>query len=367
MKKVLILTTSTGQGHNQAASSLIDAFSKEGFECIKLDFLASNSKILNKTVVKGYEILASKFPSIYGWFYDFTDSEKTNTLLQIVFTFTTKKLLKSINLIKPDLIIGTHPLTVNLLAKLKKKNKISIPFISIVTDFKAHFTYVNKLVDLYITGSEYTKKSLIDRGISYDKIVTLGIPIKSDFYTNDKKVIEIKDKEYFNLLLMSGSMGLNNIYFVLNELLNNKHKLRITVVCGNNKALKEQIINKCSQKYPNKKIHILGFTNDVSMLMDYSDAIISKPGGLTATESIVKNLPLIIPFSIPGQEMENTKFLCENGYAICINNVKDINSTLDFLIENPNKLKEMKKNMNNLSSTYSTKKIVSISSNLINV
>lgn len=366
MKKVLILTTSTGQGHNQAASSLIDAFAKEDFECVKLDFLASNSKFLNKTVVLGYEILASKLPGIYGWFYNFTDNKNTNKLLKIIFTFTTKKLLKSIKTINPDIIIGTHPLSVNLIVHLKKSHKLSIPFISIVTDFKAHFTYINNMVDFYITGSDYTNQSLINRGIDSTKIASLGIPIKNEFYIQDNKVLEIKDNNYFNLLLMSGSMGLENIYYVLDELLNNKHNLRITIVCGNNLALKDQIMKRCETKYSNKKIHILGYTNDVSILMDYSDIIISKPGGLTATEAIVKNLPLIIPFSIPGQEMENTKFLCGNGYAISINNVKDINLIIDNLIENPKTLNDMKINMSELSKTYSSHNIVSIAKKLLN-
>ena len=64
--------------------------------------------------------------------------------------------------------------------------------------------------------------------------------------------------------------------------------------------------------------------------MDYSDVIISKPGGLTVTESIVKNIPLIIPFAIPGQEKENTEFLTKEGYALSTNNIKRNKSTYKF-------------------------------------
>ena len=50
MKKVLILTTSTGQGHNQAAASVAESFENDGYEIIKIDFLAKNSKILNDII-----------------------------------------------------------------------------------------------------------------------------------------------------------------------------------------------------------------------------------------------------------------------------------------------------------------------------
>lgn len=365
MKKVLILTTSTGQGHNKAANSLIYEFSKEGFECIKHDFLASNSKLLNNLIVKGYEISATNLPAFYGWFYKITDTKVTNKLLKFVFYLTGKKLLKTINKYKPDLIIGTHPLSVNIVSKLKH-NGLNIPFISVVTDFKAHYTYVSPLVDAYITGSKFTNQSLIDRGINKNILFPFGIPISESFYARNDTIPDIKDNSYFNILLMSGSMGLINISYVLDELLNNEHKLRITAVCGNNSTLKNHLEKKASDVFPNKKLHILGFSNDIASLMEYSDVIISKPGGLTVSEAIIKNLPLIIPFSIPGQEMENTDFLTTNGYAFHVENLKDINLFVNKLIESPEHLLEMKSNLKLLASSYSIRNVITISKQLMN-
>ena len=364
MKKVLILTTSTGQGHNQAANSLIEAFTKDGFECIRHDFLANNSKFLNDMIVGGYEISASKFPSIYGVFYKLTDSKATLKLLSLIFYGTSNKLNNLINSIKPDIIVGTHPFTVNILAKLKSKG-MNIPFISVVTDFKAHYTYVSPLVDAYITASEYTKESLIARDINPDIIFPIGIPIKESFYQANNELPSIKNDDYFNLLLMSGSMGLKNISYVLDELLTNPNKLRITVVCGNNEKLKNTLSKKCQSTYPNKKLHILGFSNDIASLMEFSDVIISKPGGLTVTEAISKNLPLIIPFVIPGQEMENTEFLTSSGCAYYVQDIHNINPTVNNLIQNPEYLKTMKYKLKLLSSSYSIKGIVNIANSLI--
>ena len=76
---------------------------------------------------------------------------------------------------------------------------------------------------------------------------------------------------------MSGSLGLNTIFLVLKELLKNPNKLRITVVCGKNDNLKNKLTKYCNEKhFENKKLHILGFTKDISYLMDYCDVIISK-------------------------------------------------------------------------------------------
>ena len=99
--------------------------------------------------------------------------------------------------------------------------------------------------------------------------------------------------------------------------------------------------------------------------MEYSDVLISKPGGLTVTESIVKDLPLVIPFAIPGQEQENTEFLTSEGYAIEVKKIEDINKIIDSLIDNPNNLTKMKSKISKLSNTYSLNSIVKLANDLI--
>lgn len=365
MKKVLILTISTGQGHNQAATSVGESFEKSGYQIIRHDFLAKNSKFLNDIIVIGYELMASKFPNFYGWFYDLTNRPIVNSLLNIPFMHTKRKVSKLIHEINPDVIVGTHALSTRIVSNLKKKG-LQTPYILTVTDFKAHYTYISSYVDAYITGSDYTKKSLIEKNINTDKIYPIGIPIDKKFYIDVTHADDLKDDEYFNLLLMSGSFGLDTIFVVMKELLKNKHKLRITVVCGKNKHLKNTLTDYCNNNtFENKKIHILGFTKDIPYLMDYCDIIVSKPGGLTVTESIVKNIPLIIPFSIPGQENENIDFLTSEGYSIKVNSIQDLNSEIDTLIENPDKLKSIKNKIQTLADTYSLEKIVDIAENLI--
>ncbi|AQR93314.1 MULTISPECIES: MGDG synthase family glycosyltransferase [Clostridium] len=365
MKKVLILTNSTGQGHNQAAASVEESFKAANYEVKKMDLLAKNTKYINEILVIGYEFLASYFPKTYGLFYSLTDTKLINKILRPFFFFARRKAVTLINEFNPDVIVATHSINISVISPLKKQG-LKIPFILIVTDFKAHYLYVDPYVDVYITGSNYTKQSLVDRHINPDKIYPLGIPINSKFYTEVTSVNELKNDGYFNLLLMSGSLGLNTIFLVLKELLKNKHKLRITVVCGKNDNLRNKLTSYCNNNtFENKKLHILGFTKDISYLMDYCDIIISKPGGLTVTESIVKNIPLVIPFAIPGQENENIDFLVGEGYCIHVKHIRDINNVVDNLINNPEELSKMRNKLKELADTYSLTEIVNISNKLI--
>ncbi|WP_300385510.1 glycosyltransferase [Clostridium sp.] len=362
MKKILILTTSTGEGHNQAANSISIKFEESGYKVIKHDFLKNNSKLLTKIFINGYELSASTFPKIYGYFYKLTNTAIVNILIHKVFYFIRKKLFKIVSKEKPDIILVTHPFAVTLAVSIKES--FNIPSLVIVTDFKAHGTYINNNIDGYIVASDDTKANLNSRGIDLNKIHTFGIPVKDEFFINRVENL-LNPDGYFNILLMSGSMGLRNISYVLKELLNNKNKLRITIVCGKNETLKQDLTKRYNQRIKDKKVHILGFSNDIDVLMEYSDLIISKPGGLTATEAIAKHLPLLIPFAIPGQEYENIEVLTSNGYALYLDNFLELNSIIDRFIDNPQELNKIKDNMINLSNLYSKEKIVNLADKLL--
>lgn len=365
MKKLLILTTSTGEGHNQAANSLKEEFSNFDYEIIKYDFFYNSSKFINKVVVSGYEVSATKTPTIYGFFYHLTNFKYMNNILAPCFKIIDKNLAKYINTIKPDIIIATHPLAINILSRLKKNNSITVPVISIITDFEAHYTYISKNIDCYITGSKSTNLSLISKGIDESKVFDYGIPVRSAFYQIYEEIVTTRDCDYFTILLMSGSMGLSAIYSVIKELVKNPRKLRLIVVCGKNQHLKNKLTKHFSHEIPNKKIHILGYSDTVSELMDASDIIISKPGGLTVTESIRKQLPLVIPFVIPGQESQNTQFLINENCAIKLKHISDVNNIVNDLMDNPSKVLSMRKNLKRLGSNYSMEKIVALADNLI--
>jgi len=368
MKRILIFTISTGGGHNQVAASLENEFKALDYDVVKLDLLKETNRILDVVISDGYRILATTMPKTYGGLYRLSDKKIVNKrLTRVINRIHYNKMYKLITENKPDLIIGTHPFIVNIIGNMKKNRLLNIPFISIVTDYQAHQTYVNSYVDAYITASYYTSQSLINRGISEKKIFKYGIPIRKEFYDGQDQSIKelISSKDKLTILLMGGSMGLKPMQKVLDNLVLNKAPLKIIAVCGSNKFLKHEIEENYQGKYDDKEIVVYGFTKEVPHLMDMSDLIITKPGGITVSESIVKNIPMIIPYFIPGQEEENIDFLVKYKVAIKVDSINDINRTIDNIVEQPEVLDKMKKNMKKLSNTYSIKNIIRLSDNLI--
>ena len=94
--------------------------------------------------------------------------------------------------------------------------------------------------------------------------------------------------------------------------------------------------------------------------MSISNIVITKPGGLTTSESLVSNLPIVIINPIPGQEEENAEFLVRNGVAVWIKKEDNIARVLKNLYRHPEKIDEMRNNIPNLAKPDSTKNICDI-------
>ena len=107
-------------------------------------------------------------------------------------------------------------------------------------------------------------------------------------------------------------------------------------------------------------IKVLAFTDKVPELMSISDLVISKPGGLTTSESLASNLPMIIINPIPGQEEENAEFLESKGTGIWLRKNDSSREVLKNIIDDSEKLSKMKKNTELLAKKHSTENICKI-------
>jgi len=364
MKKALILTGSTGGGHIQAAKSLEAEFRSNGYEVITLDIFGSRGKFFNALICESYDFLVETLPKIYDKMYDFADRKYFNSDVARILLLEAKKNTKNtIETFDPDVIVGTHPFVVHIVKRFKKKGIINCPTISIITDFKAHYSYIDKSIDAYITASKFTSETVANRKIPMDRVFPYGIPVREDFKTCCP--ISEKKTTIDNILVMGGSMGSAGIIRTVEEITKNPRKLNLFVVCGRNEELKNQLEDKYKPLVESNQLQVIGFSNEIHKLMDACDLVITKPGGLTSSEAINKRIPMVIPFTFPGQEKENVEFLVEQGVAVHVPEFSELNTKINTLIENPNIFVKMKENMSSIAKDYSTENIVTLSDDLI--
>lgn len=371
MKKILIFYASYGGGHLSAANSIKNYLSSnyENIDVELIDCMKYINKPIEKITTTAYNEMAKKAPWAWGKIY--SDSQKgplahITTRSNQVFAI---KLLRLLREKKPDLIISTHPFGSQMCSYLKRKGKITSKIATILTDFAPH--------DQWLVGSDYTdyffvahnkmKEYLISKNIPENKIFATGIPISNKFLEtfNTSKILNslgLKENLKTILFFAGGKFGLgkSRTLEIFNTLVNDFNNIQVIAISGKNKKMYEDFNQIIKSANKTDFIRVFEFVNNVPELMAISDIVITKPGGLTTTESLVSGLPMIIINPIPGQEEENAQFLEHSNIGIWLKKQMNITETISNFISNDAKLKQMKENTKKISNRNSTKDICTI-------
>lgn len=371
MKKILIFYASYGGGHLSAANSIKDYLSNhyENIDVELIDCMKYINKPIEKITTTAYNEMAKKAPWAWGKIY--SDSQKgplahITTRSNQVFAI---KLLRLLREKRPDLIISTHPFGSQMCSYLKRKGKITSKIATILTDFAPH--------DQWLVGSDYTdyffvahnkmKEYLISKNIPENKIFATGIPISNKFLEtfNTSKILNslgLKENSKTILFFAGGKFGLgkSRTLEIFNTLVNDFNNIQVIAISGKNKKMYEEFNQIVKIANKTNFIKVFEFVNNVPELMAVSDVVITKPGGLTTTESLVSGLPMIIINPIPGQEEENAQFLEHSNVGIWLKKQMNITETISNFLSDNEKLKQMKENTNKISNRNSTKDICTI-------
>ncbi len=348
--KILILSVTAGEGHNSTAAAVRHCFAKRGITCDTVDTLKYINSVLGKTVDRGYIASTKNLQAPYAKVYRMMEKRKTvrdeYSLTRLTNSIVAKKMYRLIKSYSPDAIIVTHCFAAVLLDVVKEKYGLDMPLYGIVTDFTIHpFWEEATGFDYIVTANELLSLQVAKKGFSSKQILPLGIPIKSKFAVqNDKQEMRLKhglDPNKHTVLIMSGSMGFGKIEDTVKALDELKSDFQLIIVCGRNEKSKAAI-----ESTPHKKkILCLGYVDYVDELMDCSDCFVSKPGGLTTSEALAKELPIIIVNPIPGVEDRNADFLTNNGIAMRVSETCPIDEIIYQYFRFPEKIENMKKSI----------------------
>lgn len=357
--KFLILSVTTGQGHHQTGKAITTYIEQNGHTVEQLDCYEYFSPAIKEMLSQGYLISTKYSPKLYGKFYRLAEKmekKSSNTiLLQITNSIFHKKMEAFLDDYNPDVVICTHVFASLLMTYLKEQGS-HYPTVGVITDFKVHPYWEVTKMDYYVLPNEYLIPSMQKKGFRTEQLLPFGIPVFEKFRTKeDKKTIreELGFDPIPAILVMSGSMGYGNIAKMIKNIDSVDREFQIITVCGNNKKLKKKI-DKAKYKH---KIHNFGFVDCVDKLMDASDCIVTKPGGLTVSEALAKGLPMAIFKPIPGQEERNLEFLLNFGACMKISKTCPVDEVIEQLFMDSRKINAMLENIELIRKPDSTEKL----------
>jgi processive 1,2-diacylglycerol beta-glucosyltransferase len=353
--RILVLSASVGAGHLRAAEAVEAALHQIVPEArVKnVDVLQLTNQLFRRFYGKFYLDLVNKAPHVLGYFYDMLDrpsksgKNRGDRFRLMIEKLNLRTFMKFLHSQPWDLVINTHFLPAEIIAHLRKKNQLSIPQVTATTDFETHRLWVNQPCDRYFTATEEGALYLQSWGVPAADIIPTGIPVHPVFsQPRDRAALLAKhglagDRPI--VLQLAGGFGVGPIERLYGELLKVELPLEVVAVSGRNEKLKEEL--KAMPVPSRHRVQVLGFTKEIDELMAVADLVVSKPGGLTTSETLARGAVMVIVNPIPGQESRNSDFLLESGAAIKANNIATLGHKITALLREPKRLAQLQANV----------------------
>jgi len=363
--KVLILSVTAGYGHHAAAAAVSSALEQRGVETKTVDLLKYCSRPMYGLISGGYYACIKLIPKPYGKMYNHgsrRSAERVRTpTSRIMRLICRSKLLKLLKEFGPDAVVCSHVIAALVLDSLNERGIYKIPTVGLLTDYMFHPYWEDvKSIDYIVTPTELLEPKALRRGILPEKLVPLGIPINPKFLHSmpkEKARLELGlEPDKFTILCIGGSMGYGDMESSLRALDGFDAEFQTLCVCGSNQKM-ENRLRKVKFK---KRVDIYGFVNNVDIMMDAADCIVTKPGGLTTAEAMAKQVPMIIANPIPGQEERNAEFLAALGVAVNCGRDFPVPEAIWSLTHAPERLEEMRASLARMSKPNSTENIAEL-------
>jgi processive 1,2-diacylglycerol beta-glucosyltransferase len=337
--KILILSASVGGGHLRAAEAMESALRQTAPAAAirNIDVLTLANKAFRRIYGKGYLDFANRAPHFLGYVYDLLDRPKEkegefepDRLRVALEKLNMQPFLKLLQSESWDMVVNTHFLPAEIIGSLRSSGRISVPQVTVTTDFMTHRLWVQEPCEHYfaasVEGAVYLNSCGVDRSEC----------LEAQGLRGDRPIV----------LLLSGGFGVGPIEQLFQAALTVASPIEMAVVCGRNEELHQKLVQQPSPQ--RHRVVVLGYTTRIDELMTVADVVISKPGGLTSAEVLARGSVLAIVNPIPGQESRNSDYLLENGAAIKIGPVATLPFKVETLLNDPRRLARLKTNAQRL-------------------
>jgi processive 1,2-diacylglycerol beta-glucosyltransferase len=240
-----------------------------------------------------------------------------------------RRLVKVVENESPDAVVCTHFLPVEALSPARGRGS-RVPLYCVITDFAAHPFWAFPHVDRYFVASHSVAGELAGHGVPIERIEVTGIPIDPRFAEPiGRDVARARfglDATRPMVLVMGGGRGVGPLVELAERLSRVSPEPQIVVVCGSNARMRDAVDRLPAAR--TGRMRTLGFTDAVDVLLEACDVMVSKAGGLTCSEALVKGAPMVIFKPTPGQEVRNARYLEAGGAALHADSIDEVESAV---------------------------------------
>jgi processive 1,2-diacylglycerol beta-glucosyltransferase len=352
--RILVLSASVGAGHLRAAQAVELALREVVPDATvrNLDVLEMTNAAFRRLYGKAYLDLVNKAPHVLGYFYDLLDQprrpkSRRDRLRLAVEKLNLRTFIRFLRDDPWDLVINTHFLPAEIIASLRRAERLTTPQVTVTTDFETHRLWVNQPCEHYFTATQEGALYLHSWGVPAGDTTVTGIPVHPVFAKPKDRDACLKKHGLLGdravVLQLAGGFGVGPIVKLHQALRDVARPTELVVIAGRNEKVRAEL--EALPPSPRHRVKVLGFTTEIDELMAVADLVVSKPGGLTTSETLARGAVMVIVNPIPGQESRNSDYLLENGAAIKVNNLATLAHKVGALLEDPKRLAQLKANV----------------------
>ena len=342
-KKYLFVYLKTGGGHLAPARALFNYMNKHFADVAEPKLIYGFEKTprwVQYIIEDGYRMLQYTGK----WFFEFLYAVNKIPIVAritclLIAPFMRKYLEETILKEKPDKIVIFHFFLIIPIFKILKKNKLSIPVTTVITDpFTPHTMWFLVKNQNFIVFSKDLEEKVLRKGRGYT-IHTFPFVIDDKFSKelSNEEIISVKKKYEYDpekkmLLILGGGDGIPKGEKILEEILFSKPDYEIGIVCGKNEVLQKGA-ERLKEKYQIEQLKIYGYVDFIYELINISGVVLTKCGASTIMEILnLKKVPVVNDY-IWEQEQGNVDYLIEKKLGIYEPKIKKLPQAVKNLLE----------------------------------
>jgi processive 1,2-diacylglycerol beta-glucosyltransferase len=343
--RILVLTSSTGAGHDARAQ----AFAEWCFELYRHEVDVRIEQMLEKSSgffsagVNFYNWIQKKSPWIHKAFYLFV--ELLSFLNKNSVSFGRAYYETVLTEYKPHLIFSVHDCLNRGYFQLARKllGPANVRCATYCGEFSGGFGYsvnwVEPSADLYISRTSTARDYAVKLGMAPERSRVRGHMMQPRQHlemlktAEDRRAFLVEKLELtddlFTVFLATGGNGANNHLDLLPRLLPYADRVQAIVICGKNREAYNQLVHWRAE-HPEFNCFVDGFSDEVHLLMQVSDAIVTRGGTTTCAKALHFQCPIIFNAigGIMPQEELTVKFFRNGDGAELIANAVDFEAVI---------------------------------------
>ena len=366
MNKVLLLSCNTGEGHNSCARAVKECFESHGCTCEVADSLLFISEKASKFICNWHVRIYRRLPRLFKTGYKEVENHaspfRRDTAVYEYLTSGSERLYEYIISGGFDAVVCTHIFAALALSDMLEKHPLPLTTAFIGTDYTCSPGTADSNLQYYFIPDASLIEEFASCGVSREKLVPSGLPARREFYLRGgeaeaKRALGIP-AEHGHILLMCGSMGCGPITELTKELAARMTDAEeLTVICGTN----DKLFDKLGAEFaPAKNVHIKARVEDMPLYMHASEVYMTKPGGLSTTESAAMGLPMVLIDAVAGCEEHNLSYFTALGGAVTADEPAELAEAALRLLRDENARREMSRALKQSGDITPAERIYSV-------